>query len=144
MAAPRILIKTFSDLRSQGIVMNVFYKGQQISVAVAKDGFVPALKEVPHSLVPSVVVHGIALVDTLEDFGERNVPGFNQKVHMIGHKYVGIEMKMIALLVADKNLDKFAIIEGIFKYLLLLVSSGDYMVKGTFILNSGFSSHDRG
>jgi hypothetical protein len=103
MAAPRILIKTFCDLRSQGIVMNVFYKGQQISVAVAKDGFVPALKEVPHSLVPLVIVHGIALVDTLKDFGERDVTGFNQKVHMVGHKYVGIEMKMIALFVANNS-----------------------------------------
>jgi hypothetical protein len=137
MAAPRILIKTFGDLRSQGVVMDVFYKGQQVSVAVAKDGFVPALKEVPHSLVPSIIVHGIALVDTLKDFGERNVPGFNQKVDMVGHKYVGIEMKMIALFVADKDLDKFAIIEGIFKYRLLLVSPGDYMIKGAFVFNSG-------
>lgn len=128
MAAPRILIKTFGDLRSKWIVMNVFYKGQQISVAVAKDGFVPALKEMPHSLVPSIKVHGIALVDTLKDFGERNVLGFNQQVDMVGHKYVGIELKMIALFVADKDLDKFAIIEGIFKYLLLLVSPGDYMI----------------
>jgi hypothetical protein len=124
--------------------MNVFYKGQQVSVAVAKDGFVPALKEVPRSLVPSIIVHGIALVDTLKDFGKRNVPGFNQKVDMVGHKYVGIEMKMIALFVADKDLDKFAIIEGIFKYRLLLVSPGDYMKKGAFVFNSGFSSHVRG
>jgi len=124
--------------------MNVFYQGQQILLAVAKDGFVPALKEVPRSLVPSVIVHGIALVDTLEDFGERNVPGFNQKVHMVGHKYVGIEMEMIAFFVADKELDEFAIIEGIFKYLLLVVSSGDYMVKGAFVFNPWFSGHGRG
>jgi len=31
---------------------------------------------------------------------------------MVGHKYVGIEMKMIALFVADKDLKKFTIIEG--------------------------------
>jgi len=142
--APRILIKTFSDLRSQGIVMYVFYKSQQISVSVAKDGFVPALKEVPHGLIPSVIVHGIPLVNTLEDFGERNVAGFNQKVHMVGHEYVGKEMKVIALFVADKDLKKFTIIEGIFKYLLFLVSSGDYMIKGAFVFNSRFSSHSRG
>jgi len=63
---------------------------------------------------------------------------------MVGHKNVGIEMKMIALFVADKDLKKFTIIEGIFNYLLLLVSPGDYMVKGAFVFNSGFSSHDRG
>jgi len=80
----------------------------------------------------------------LEDFGERNVPGFNQKVHMVGHEYVGIEMKMIALFVADKDLKKFIIIERVFKYLLLLVPSGDYMIKGAFVFNSGFSRHDRG
>ena len=124
--------------------MDVFYKGQQISVAVAKDGLVPALEEVSHCLVPSIIVHGIALVDTLKDFGERNVPGFDQQVDMVGHKYVGIELKMIALFVANKDLDKFAIIEGIFKYLLLLVSAGDYMIKGAFVFNSEFSSHGRG
>jgi hypothetical protein len=63
---------------------------------------------------------------------------------MVGHEHVGIEMKMIALFVADKDLKKFTVIEGIFKYFLLLVSSGDYMVKGAFVFNSGFSSHDRG
>jgi hypothetical protein len=83
------------------------------------------------------------LVNTLEDFGERNVPGFNEKVHMVGHEYVGIEMKVIAVFVADKDLKKFTIVERIFKYLLLLVSSGDYMVKGAFVFNSGFSSHGR-
>jgi len=123
--------------------MDIFYKGQQISVAVAKDGFVPALEEVTHSLVPSIIVHGIALVNALEDFGERNVSGFNQKVHMVGHKYVGIEMKVIALFVAGKNLDKFAVIEGGFKNLLFLISSGDYMKKGAFVFNTWFSSHIR-
>ena len=63
---------------------------------------------------------------------------------MARHEYVGIEMKMIALFVADKDLKKFTIIEGIFKYLLLLVSSGDYMIKGAFVFNSGFSRHGRG
>ena len=97
----------------------------------------------PHSLVPSIIVHGISLVDALEDFGKWNVPGFNQKVDMIGHKDVGIEMKMIALFVADKYIDKFTVIEGVFKYLLLLVTPRDYMIKGTFVFNSRFSSHGR-
>jgi hypothetical protein len=38
------------------------------------------------------------------------------------HQAIGRELKMIALLVADKNLDEFAIIEGSLKYHLFLVS----------------------
>jgi hypothetical protein len=34
-------------------------------------------------------------------------------------------------------------IKGIFKYFLLLVSPGDYVIKGAFVFNAGFYSHDR-
>jgi hypothetical protein len=63
---------------------------------------------------------------------------------MVGHKYVSEEMKMIALFICGEDFEKFAVIEGISKYLLLLVSPSDYMLKGTFVLNPGFSSHARG
>jgi hypothetical protein len=52
-------------------------------------------------------------------------------------------MKMIALFVADKNFNKFAVIQGIFKNLLLLVSSGDHVKEGAFVFNTWFPSHVR-
>jgi hypothetical protein len=51
-------------------MMDVFEQGQKVSVAIAKNGFVPALEEVPHSLVSAIIVHSVALVDPLEDLGE--------------------------------------------------------------------------
>jgi hypothetical protein len=93
MAAPRILVYTFDDLRSQRVVMEVFQKGQEVSVAVAKDGFVPTLEEMSHGLIPSVIVHGITLVDALEDFRKRGVVCFDEEMNMVGHKYEGVELK---------------------------------------------------
>ena len=64
-------------------------------------------------------------------------------MHVVGHKYVGVEVEMIALFVAGDNLDKFAVIQGIFKNLLLLVSAGDHMEEGAFVFNTWFPSHVR-
>jgi hypothetical protein len=144
VAAPWIFTELFDDLCPHRIVVNVFEKGQKVSFAVAKDGFVPALKKVPHGLVPAIIVHSVALVDALEDFGERNILCFDQEMNMVGHEYVRIEVKMVALLVLGKDFEKFSIIKGVFKYLLLLVASCDYMIKGAFVFNPGFPGHDKG
>jgi hypothetical protein len=80
-------------------MMDVFEQGQKVSVAIAKNGFVPALEEVPHSLVPAIIVHGVALVHPLEDLGEPDVFCLDQQVNVVGHEYVRIEIKMVSLLV---------------------------------------------
>jgi predicted cation transporter len=123
--------------------MEVFQKGQEVSVAVAKDGFVPTLEEMSHGLIPSVIVHGITLVDALEDFGKRGVVCFDEEMNMVGHEYVRVEVEVVALLVCGKDFEKFPIIEGIFKYLLFLVPSRDHVIKSAFVFNPGFSGHGK-
>jgi hypothetical protein len=80
-------------------MVDVFDEDQEVSVAVATNGFVPALEEVPCSLVPTVIVHGVALIETLENFGEWDVLCFDQEMNVVGHEYVSIEIKMVSLLV---------------------------------------------
>jgi hypothetical protein len=80
-------------------MVDVFEEGQEVSVAVATNGFVPALEEVPRSLVPAVIVHSVTLVYALEDFGEPGVLCFNQEMNVVRHEYVSIETKMVSLLV---------------------------------------------
>jgi hypothetical protein len=80
-------------------MVDVFEEGQEVSVAVATNGFVPALEEVPCSLVPTVIVHGVALIETLENFGEWDVLCFDQEMNVVGHEYVSIETKMVSLFV---------------------------------------------
>jgi hypothetical protein len=52
------------------LILVSFLLPPTVSVAIAKNGFVPALEEVPHSLVSAIIVHSVALVDPLEDLGE--------------------------------------------------------------------------
>jgi hypothetical protein len=141
VAAPWIFAETLRNLRAIRIMMDVFEQGQKVSVAIAKNGFVPALEEVPHSLVPAIIVHGVALVDPLEDFGESDVFCFDQQVNVVGHEYVRIEIKMVSLLVAGKYVEELLIVERIFEYLQPLVASCDNVIKGAFVFNPRFSCH---
>ena len=90
-----------------------------------------------------VEVEGIALIDTLHDLGQRDVPGFHQQVDVIAHEDIGVEGVMIAVFVYGEVLVIFIVIRDISKYLLPLISTGDDMIEGTFVFYAGFSSHER-
>jgi hypothetical protein len=53
--------------------MNVSDQLQQIGVLLAKDGFVPSLKQMADLFVSEVVILRVALLDSLHEFGQRRV-----------------------------------------------------------------------
>jgi hypothetical protein len=80
--------------------MDVLKEFEKVAISVAQDGLIPSLEKMTDSSVLFVEIHGIALVDALEDLGERSITRFNQKMDVVSHKDVGIEAKMVALFVA--------------------------------------------
>ena len=122
--------------------MDVFEKGQEVSVSVAEDCFVSTLEEVADGLVLAIKVHGVALVDTLKDFREQDILRFDEEMNMVGHENIGIEVKMIALLVSGEDVKIFTVVKGIGEYPLPLVASRDDMVEGAFVFYPRLTGHD--
>jgi hypothetical protein len=83
VAAPRIVVGRFCDLRPNRVKVNVLEQRQKIGIPVAQDGLVSALEEVAHGPVLLVKIHGVALVDALEDLGEGCLTGFEQEVDVV-------------------------------------------------------------
>jgi hypothetical protein len=80
--------------------MNIFHKGQQVSIPITKDGLVSALKQMAHGRIFPIKVHGIALIDALKYFREGDISHFDQQMNMVHHQNIGIEEKGITILVA--------------------------------------------
>jgi hypothetical protein len=80
--------------------MNIFHKGQKVSIPIAKDGLVATLKQMTHGLVFPIKVHGIALIDALKYLREGDLSHFDQEMNMVRHQNIGIEEKGITILVA--------------------------------------------
>ena len=62
----------------------------QVSVTLAEDRLVPALKDVPDVPVPPVVVSAISAENPLHDVANRRLLSLDQQVNMIGHQTVRI------------------------------------------------------
>jgi len=83
---------------------------------------------VPDSFVLAVEVHGVTLIQTLENPGERDLGGFDEKVHMVGHQHVRKEKEAITLLVLGEKVQISDKVEFRSENLLPLVSPGEDMI----------------
>ncbi len=77
--------------------MKVADQLQKVSIPVTKNRFVPALEEVADAPVTAVIVLGVRRLNTLEDFRERRLAGFEQEMDVVGQQDVGVDSKLIAL-----------------------------------------------
>lgn len=141
MAAPWISVQPFGDLCPDGIMMDVLEKCQKIVVPVTENSLVPTLEEMTNGSVFFVEIHGVALVDALEDFGKRNVLGFDQEMNMVAHENVCVEMAAIAVFVDGQKLKVSLEIRRIFEYFLSLITAGDDVVEGAVKLYPWFPRH---
>lgn len=122
--------------------MDIFEESKEVLFAVTENGFVPALEKMTDCPVFSVEIHGVALINALERFGERSIFCLYQKVDMVAHQHIGVEAIMVALLVSGKNFQVFLVIRRFLEYLLLLISSGDDVIKSAVVFYSWLSWHD--
>jgi len=122
--------------------MNVFEEREKIRLPIAQNGFVAALKKMTDGAVFPVEVHGIALVDALENPGQRDVLCFDQQVEVVAHEDISIDVEMLSLFVRRHDLEILLIVPRIFEDLLLLVATGYDMIEGASILDAWFAGHE--
>jgi len=110
VTAPGIKIEPFHYLCTQGIVVDVFEQGKQVTISFAEDGFVPALEEMPDGPVFLVEVDGVALVYPLEDTGQRCLLRLHEEMDVVPHVNIGIQKAVVTVFVNGEELQKLLII----------------------------------
>jgi hypothetical protein len=144
VTAPGVSIEQVSDLRTQGIPMDVSDKTKEIGVPVAQDGFIPSLEKVTDHAISSVKVHSVCLVQALHDLGERYIPRLDQHMNMVVHEYIGIDAAAGAVLVDSERKKILLEIGGILEYSLFLVSANDDVIEGAVIFDTRLAGHKGG
>lgn len=75
--------------------MNITNEFQKIGAFVAKDGFIATLKKMPLFSIVSVEILGVTKLEPLHDSGQRDALHLHQRVDMVPHQRIGIQMKSI-------------------------------------------------
>jgi hypothetical protein len=113
-----------------------FEEGNEVPFLFAQDLLVSVLEKWPLVFIGFVKVQGIALVNALKDLGERDVFRFNQEMDVTACENIGIEAKMVALFVGEKNAEVFLEV-GWFLENLLFLPPGDAVIKGAVVFYPG-------
>jgi hypothetical protein len=96
-----------------------------------------------NGVIPVVVIEGISLIETLEYLGQGCLWGLYQEVNVVPHENIGIEKKLVAVLVDGEELEIFLIVRGVFEYLLALITTGDDVVECSLVFDAGLACHGR-
>ena len=112
-----------------------------MAVAIEYPGCEATLEEMADGPVGFVIVHRVALIDPLEDFRERRLPGLNQKVDVVAHEAVGPDIKRVFLTVFLLAIPDMKVIIICFKYQLPVITSLSDMVGVSFRYCSCYSGH---
>ena len=107
MAAPGVGIEPLGDLRTKGVLMDVFNEAEEIGITVAQEGLVPSLEEMADGPVSSIEILGVRLAHALHDLGQGNLLRLDQQMNMIVHEDVGVDAAVGAVLVDGKELEVF-------------------------------------
>jgi len=142
VTAPGIGVEKFNDLRPQRVLMNILYETNEIGIPIAKNGLVPALEEMPDRAIFPVKVHGIGLVHALHSFGERDIRGLDEQMHMVVHQDVRIDAATSAILVDCECEEVLLEISCVLEYTLLLVAPDDDMIEGAGKLYARLARHE--
>ena len=121
--------------------MDVADEFQEIAVHIYENCSVASLKQVPRPVCAAVSVTGIAKTDILDDAGQGDVSNLDSHVDMICHQAVRMDTMLKsfdALLKKGKESLSILLSE---KDILAGVSAKYYVVAGTGVMDSGFSSH---
>jgi hypothetical protein len=124
-----------------GIEVNVADQLQKVSIPVTKNCFVPALKKMADPPVTAVIVLRVCELNALEDFRERRLSGFEQKMNVVGHQNVGVNYKLIALPVVFDSLEVIQPITIVVKDLLPLIATDDDVIECPFEFHPRFPRH---
>ncbi len=143
MAAPLIVPRALHQLSTNGIEMNVSNERKKIFITVTEQGFIPSLKNMTHLVVLSVEILSIGQVDSLHDFGERDISSFYQQMDVVRHEDIRVENEAFLFFVAPDSCKVCSPIFVIDKDILSLVTPDDDVVEGSWEFNTVWSCHKK-
>ena len=108
MTAIGIFLCDGHHLGTHGIEMDVADEPGKVAFALAEYRFMPSLKYMPNTSIPSVIILTVTGQNPLHHASNRFGLAFDQQVNMIGHKAIGVKVKrgpLFALQAARGTLD---------------------------------------
>ena len=115
--------------------MNVAAKLQEIIILVHKKRFVPALEQMPETLVCTVEANRIKTQEPFHGIAKIGARRFNEYMEMIRHKAVGMDKEIVQLGGVFQNTQKEFVVSGRSKNLLALITPREDVIAGTRILD---------
>jgi hypothetical protein len=115
----------------------------KIAFALAKNGLVPALKDMPDAPITPIVILAVSRQKPLHNAPDRFRLPFDQKMNVIRHQAIGIKIERRPLLLLRQQREEFNEIFPRMKYVLPVVAARDHMIQTTLDLNPQFSRHTR-
>ena len=134
VAAKFVFIYSFAQARLHRILMNIPKHGKQIFLAVYRFHLISVLKQMSFSVVLDVVPVHKAAADLAEDLIEPFPFLFDQKMDMIAHQTIRIQLKAADELYVIESRQEFFIILPVFKNLLTVDSPKHSMIDSALTL----------
>ena len=129
-------------LGSHGIQVKVSAQLNKVTVRIYHNGFVAALIEVAASIVATIVGDGVGGVESLHEPTEVCLRGHKNKVKMIFHEHIGLQLDGVEGAGRWENLKKTSLIVIITEYLLLFIPPAGDMIPGTGVFYAKGSHHE--
>jgi hypothetical protein len=112
-----------------------------VSVSINQNRFVPPLEEMTHASVFSIQQLGIYAIELAHALRQIAVRCLNHQMVMVGHLTIGMENPIEGFCYTFNNAEKRYTVGIILINGLTPITTGSYMVKRTFKLDSNWSGH---
>jgi len=141
MAAPWKLKRVFCHPGTHGVQVEVAHQFQEILISIDQYGFVSPLEEVPRFPLSPVGPARVAEGEVLHDSRQGDVRHLNQQMDVVGHETESMDAMAVALCSFLHEEVEAATVLVVEEDVLPGVASQDHVVKGAWIMDSGFSGH---
>ena len=132
----RILFRFCDYLRPDRIEVQIATQLKEIGVFINEDGLVSPLKEMTTPALLSVYVGGVGTVDIVHDLAQVGMGGLYYEVIVVGHEDVTVKDRAIFFLRLFEVVFEFIIVCWGEEYLSPLITSGCYVIEGSFVCYS--------
>lgn len=124
--------------------MNVSNQLAEITIRLAENRLVSALKNVPDLFVLAIVILAVARQHSLHDSADRIVLHFDQEVHVVGLQAVGVQIERQLLFLLRDDAGEPDVIVVRTEDLSSIIAAADDVIETSADLDPWFAGHDGG
>jgi hypothetical protein len=123
--------------------MDVAYELSEVPICLAKDPFIPSLKQVANLPILSIVILAVSGQQGLHDLTDRIVLHLSQQMDVIRHQAVRVEIERTLRFLVLERKQKLKIVIVRSEYAPAIIPASDDVVEPTGYFNSRLASHGR-